>query len=374
MSIFDELFGAFSGSDASDFTPPTTLCPGDCPLGPGACGQCRPYKEKLKEALYNVDHLDAFLARYEVTGGQSTGATTCPHCGAPSENPFVCEYCGMQIREDDGKIRVASANDIPDPILEAQNIIFERHSAIVGRAEETAGAGDLPSSLLVLLGGAMDTSDGLGKRMTKEEIAEAAKSYGVSVSAYLNGLDNGKYLTWEEKKRSSASGFGAGGMLGAGLGGAALGSLLRGNEGVSGMWQQGTQRRPEPPRAPWEGMFTQQPTQPRRTRTVQPQQPRQPQPTQQARREEPLRQPTQQPRREEPLRQPTQSTRREEPLRQPRQSTRREAPLRQPQQANRISAEPRVEKQERREAPKGGGRAAADSKRGRAEGNSKNKR
>ena len=410
MSIFDQLFGSLGSDDRSDFTPPTTLCPGDCPLGPGACSQCRPYKEKLKEALYNVDHLEAFLARYEVTGGQTAGATTCPHCGAPSGNPFRCEYCGMQIREDDGKIRVASANDIPDPILEAQNIIFERHNAIVGRAEESDSSGDLLSSLFELFGGAVETSEGLGTRMTKEEISEAAQSYGVSISTYLNGLDNGKYLTLEAKKRGSAtygyagSGLSGAGMAGAGMAGLGLGSLasslfggssadaargasspldallggsgvnptrgatspldaLLGGSGNDPRRTQGGGRRPEPPRPqdPW-GMRNAQPNdmrgrpeQPRQS-VQQPAQNRrqepQPQPAQK-RSETPLRQPTQSNRAEAPLRQPTQNNRAEAPLRQPAQN-RGVSPLRQSAQPNHVSVDPHADKRDRHETPKAG--------------------
>lgn len=133
MSLLGNLINSLTGKNNEDFTPPCSLCPGSCGIGPGACAECQPYKERLKDALYNVDHLDEFNARYEVVGTVSSGSTTCPHCGAPSGNRFVCDYCGMQIAEDDGKIRVTSANDIPDPVIEARDIIYERHSKIVSK-------------------------------------------------------------------------------------------------------------------------------------------------------------------------------------------------------------------------------------------------
>ena len=223
MSLLANLINSLTGGDGEDFTPPSSLCPGNCAIGPEACAECLPYKERLKDALYNVEHLEEFNARYEVVSTLASGFTTCPHCLAPSADRFVCEYCGMQIAEDDGKIRVTSANDIPDPIIEARDIVYDRHSEVVDKYSKDSSSGGLLSSLLDLLDGEND-GDGLGKRMSKEEISEAAALYGVSVSAYLNGLDNGTYLTLSEKKQadsvSSVTSVGgaavAGGILGQG--------------------------------------------------------------------------------------------------------------------------------------------------------------
>ncbi len=220
MSLLENLLNNLTGSNKTDFTPPCSLCPGDCPLAPDACTECLPYKEQLREALYNVEHLDDFHARYEIVGTVATGTTTCPYCGAPSENRFVCEYCGMQIAEDDGKIRVASANEIPDPLIQARDLVYERNSKIVEKRTKPEKGG-LLSGLLDLLDG--DTEDGLGKRMSKEEITEAAKLYDVSVSTYLNGLDNGKYLTLAKKKAADAA------QTATGLGGAVTIGGLAGN-------------------------------------------------------------------------------------------------------------------------------------------------
>lgn len=223
MSLLDSLLSSLTGSgDNNAFTPPHALCPGSCPIGPEACERCLPYKQRLNDALYNVDHLEEFLDRY-VVETVSTGATECPHCGAPSADPFICEYCGLQIQPDDGKIRVESANDIPDPIIEARDIIYERQSEIVSSYSQSQSGGGLLASLLDLLGGSAE--ERLGARMSKEEITEAAKLYGVSISSYLNGLDNGSYLTLEKKKaedqvsQHSAMGTGLGLTGGAVLGG-----------------------------------------------------------------------------------------------------------------------------------------------------------
>ncbi|MBQ1334953.1 MAG: hypothetical protein IIY34_06345 [Clostridia bacterium] len=270
MSLFDDLFGMSSEKADRNFTPPSPLCPGDCPIGPEACAECSPYKERLNDALYNVDHIDEYYDRFEVTGSaQSTGQTTlCPHCGAASEDPFRCEYCGMQLKEGDGKVRVASANDIPDPIIEARDIIYDRYSEVVSKyggdasSEGMPTGGSLISMLLGLIADEGGESEGLGARMSREDITEAANIYGVSLSAYLNGLDNGKYLTLERKKAyenakqsgqindmgfGGQSGFGGqpgmgmGDQSGMGFGSAAAAMMMSGLMGsmMGGQGQQG---------------------------------------------------------------------------------------------------------------------------------------
>ena len=270
MSLFDDLFGMSSEKADRNFTPPSPLCPGDCPIGPEACAECSPYKERLNDALYNVDHIDEYYDRFEVTGSaQSTGQTTlCPHCGAASEDPFRCEYCGMQLKEGDGKVRVASANDIPDPIIEARDIIYDRYSEVVSKyggdasSEGMPTGGSLISMLLGLIADEGGESEGLGARMSREDINEAANIYGVSLSAYLNGLDNGKYLTLERKKAyenakqsgqindmgfGGQSGFGGqpgmgmGDQSGMGFGSAAAAMMMSGLMGsmMGGQGQQG---------------------------------------------------------------------------------------------------------------------------------------
>ena len=215
MSLLGKLFESLTGKSTSDFTPPNSLCPGSCPIGPGACTECQPYKERLKEALYNVDHLEEFNARYEIVSETVSGTVTCPHCGAPSSNRMICDYCGMQIAEDDGKIRVSSASEIPDPIIVARDIIYERHSKI-SALNESGSSDSLLTGLTELLSGSSSSS--VGKRMSREEILEAASLYDVSVSSYLNGLDNGVYLSLDAKKKSDAAATAVGVGTAAGLG------------------------------------------------------------------------------------------------------------------------------------------------------------
>lgn len=197
---------------------PCKNCPSSCELFPDSCELCKPFKEKLIDQLYDVEHPEEFNARYEVVGtAQAEGSVTCPSCGGPNPaSAFVCEYCGIQLRESSGKIRVSSASEIPDPIQLAQDTIFERRQAVCQKQESDTGLLEGIANLL----NAKDTSDDFGERMTNEEIEETAQSYGVSVSAYLQGMDNGKYLTASAKKLQQASVTSA--SAGA-VGGAALG-------------------------------------------------------------------------------------------------------------------------------------------------------
>ena len=82
----------------------------------------------------------------------------------------------------------------------------------------------------------------LGAKMSETEIKEAAALYGISVSTYLTGLDNGKYLTLAGKKAldsgsySNASATVVPGIAGIG---ALAGALLGG--------KQQAHRPPRPP-------------------------------------------------------------------------------------------------------------------------------
>ena len=221
MSILDTLFGGLFGTDDQDQQQETVVerpcsnCPGYCSIAPNACSVCQPYKEQMIDAIYWVEHKEELLSRYEVIGASGTqnGAVTCPHCGGHSEDPYVCEYCGSRLQEGNGKIKVASAADIPNPVMEAQEIIFQRYEAVKGfeGADEAYGLVDalsgvesegLLSSIFNALLGSGDTNDSrtLGNRMSESEIEEMADYYKVSVSDYLTGLDNGKYLTLSNKK------------------------------------------------------------------------------------------------------------------------------------------------------------------------------
>ncbi|MCR4673198.1 MAG: hypothetical protein K5637_08240 [Lachnospiraceae bacterium] len=230
-NLLSGLFDSSSSETTSNAELPCSNCPSGCTLAPDACSVCEPYKKELLDVLYYVDDIDAFRAKYEVVGtSSSTGTYTCPFCGAPSANPFVCDYCGSTIKEGNGKIQVARASDIPNPILEAQNIIFERYEKIVDGYDDDESSGGLLGAISFLFTGSTDSkaAGSLGDKMTEDEIKEAARLYGVSVSGYLQGLDNGKYKTLSAKKAentySSFSGAGST-AAGAGLGLGALGAL-----------------------------------------------------------------------------------------------------------------------------------------------------
>ena len=211
MSIFDDIINAFQVAKESAQEHPCANCPSTCNIFPEACEACKPYKQKLIDALYNVEHRDELLAKYEVVGTnqQSSGAVKCPYCGGMSENPYVCEYCDSVLKEGSGKIQVASASDIPNPILDAQNIIFERFAQVVEKYNKDeisdifkgVQTKSLLSALIELASGSSDkNSNILGKKMNESEIKEMAEVYGVSIRDYLEGLDNGKYLTKSSKQ------------------------------------------------------------------------------------------------------------------------------------------------------------------------------
>lgn len=220
MSILSELFGGLFDSDnesaqnsSSCNTHPCSNCPSDCAIAGSACEVCAPYKKKLIDAVYYIDHLDEFRDQYEVTGlTGADSAVTCPHCGAQSRNHYVCEYCGSKLSEDSGKIKIASASDIPNPIMQAQDIIYERYEAVIKKYSSADRDDDkgLLSELISSITGDDDDSDAnaLGAKMSEAEIKEAASLYGVSVSDYLTGLDNGKYLTLAGRKAAASMGSG----------------------------------------------------------------------------------------------------------------------------------------------------------------------
>ncbi|MBQ6047922.1 MAG: hypothetical protein IJL40_01120 [Oscillospiraceae bacterium] len=229
--FFKSLFGIKDEKKQADL--PCSNCPSGCSIAPEACEVCKPYKTQLLDVLYYADDIDAFRARYEVVGeSASSGTYECPYCGAPSANPYTCEYCGMSIKEDNGKIRVARASDIPNPILQAQDIIWERYENIVDGYDDDESSGGLLSAIAELFTGSSYNSQGnpLGSKMSEEDIKEAAKLYGVKISEYLTGLDNGRYKTLKAKKQedayssftSSSSSFSNAGS-GLGLGAATLG-------------------------------------------------------------------------------------------------------------------------------------------------------
>ena len=219
MSILENLFNGILGKteETESSSKPCTNCSSSCAVCPDACEECRPLKERLIELLYDVEHLDAFYDRYEVVSGLDTdaGTSVCPFCGGVNPASAVsCDFCGSQLRESGGKIRVASAKDIPNPILQAQDVIFQRQD-ILKKYTQSESTGLLDALSDLLDGGSADT---FGDRMTEDEIRATAEAYGVSVAAYLQGLDNGTYLTASAKKKQAEAGntaFAGPSMMGA---------------------------------------------------------------------------------------------------------------------------------------------------------------
>ena len=237
MSIFNDLLEKLTGldldgSDSISQTAerPCANCPSNCAIAGTACSVCEPYKKKLIDVIYHVNHLDEYYAQYEVVStpqAASGGTTHCKFCGANSNDPYICEYCGSQLSETpaaSGKIQVSAASEIPNPITQAQDIIWERYDAVI-KKYAAAGTNGIKGSLISdlvsqLIGSDEDNEEEsiLGAKMSEAEIKEAAGLYGVSVGDYLTGLDNGKYLTLSGKKAADAQKVSASGFSPASIG------------------------------------------------------------------------------------------------------------------------------------------------------------
>lgn len=199
MSLFEDVLTSLVGVSGSASTEhPCQNCPSDCALAPDSCSACKPYKEKLIDAIYKVEHIDEIRSRYVVKDVAEVTSITCKYCGATTTGGSVCDYCGSALEGGSDKIVVSSVKDIPNPILEAQDIIFARYAAVKG-GNNSSTSDDFLSQIFSLLG-EQSTEDVLGAKMTEDEIKSVASEYGVSVSEYLSGLDNGRYLTMQGKK------------------------------------------------------------------------------------------------------------------------------------------------------------------------------
>lgn len=199
MSFFSKLFGGGTKKSKK----PCDNCSSECKYCPGCCDECKPYKDALADWLYTVDHLNEYYTKYVVVNDEiDVGTVNCPACNAanPSYNA-KCDFCGTALREGNGKIPVKSARDIPDPIVEAQNIIFDRDELI----REYASSDDEVVDAIAGLFGKGEDDDRLGDKMSVSEIKAAASSLGVSVSEYLQGLDNGVYPPYSALKNRASS-------------------------------------------------------------------------------------------------------------------------------------------------------------------------
>ena len=238
MSILSSLLQQLINPDTEEtvIERPCSNCPSSCAIAQaGACPECEPFKRQLIDQVYNISHLEEYYARYEVTGTAAdsvSGTVICPVCGARSANHYVCEYCDSRIADapaSAGKIQVERASDIPNPIMEAQDIIFERYDTVIRKYTSSKGSRSILGDLFDALTGSDDDEDSsLGAKMSEAEIKEAAELYKMSVGDYLTGLDNGTCLTLKGKKAadhqaqfstaaSEPASFGLPGIAGIGL-------------------------------------------------------------------------------------------------------------------------------------------------------------
>ena len=246
MSLLSSLLQQLIGTDTEETVVqrPCANCPSDCVIAKqGACPECEPFKKKLIDEIYHVNHLEEYYDRFEVTGttaqssGSASGIVICPVCRARSANPYVCEYCDTPLADapaSSGKIKVEKASDIPNPIMNAQDIIFERYETVTKKYSSSGESRSLLGDLFdALTGGDDDEDSSLVAKMSEAEIKEAAELYKMSVGDYLTGLDNGICLTLKGKKAadqqaqfssaaSEPASFGLPGIAALGLLGSAL--------------------------------------------------------------------------------------------------------------------------------------------------------
>lgn len=175
---------------------PYSTCPLACFIAPEACEECKSYKEALKEVLEDVENPEAYYSNFILDpDAMPGGERECWYCGAPALGVArECEYCGSDLGNGKSLIRVQSKNEIPDPIVKAVNIIYERQK-MAARYHKEKGSGGLVKGLLGLGGIATMKMNAFDKPMTVQEVKETAKSYNVSVCTYLSGLDTGTYMT-----------------------------------------------------------------------------------------------------------------------------------------------------------------------------------
>lgn len=186
----------------SDGERPYPSCPKACRIAPNSCQSCIALKEQVKEALYFVDNQEEYYAQFEVCDAVSDAERRCPVCGAPADvNDPECEYCGAELSAGRVRIRVKSKQDIPSPIMAAYQRVHARQLYMADEQKKrSAEGGGFLRGVVDSLGNMANQLNGVSKAMSLSEIEGTAKEYGVSVCGYLEGLDDGTYLTAAGKR------------------------------------------------------------------------------------------------------------------------------------------------------------------------------
>ncbi len=197
LGLFDTL--------TDDRKKPFSSCPVFCTSFPDACTECGQYNRKLEKVLYNVEHMDTFFSDYVIDPNAAPGGEReCFNCGAPaSPSDIECPYCGEALTNGQSPIRVRSETEVPNPILEAQDIIMDKKE-MLSRFQKQKNANNGILGAIMNVGSGIADKMGTTKKMTLAEIQETASAYGVSVHSYLVGLDQGTYLTKAGKAANDA--------------------------------------------------------------------------------------------------------------------------------------------------------------------------
>lgn len=208
MPLFnDGLLGIIGNSPANDENKPFPDCPVLCYVHPMACSECSVIKKKINDALERLENKDLVYSGYVIDPNAAPGGEReCATCGAPaSASDTECEYCGADLTDGRSPIRIRNASDLPNPAMEAQDLIFERRAVEKRYIKEKNSAAKGVLGTLVGIGMSLgSTMSGVDQKMSMTELQEMADSYGVSLYSYLKGLDAGQYLTKKGKANQDA--------------------------------------------------------------------------------------------------------------------------------------------------------------------------
>jgi hypothetical protein len=210
-------FSGFMGSDltkkvgdymkksmgVNDNPKPFPTCPMTCNIAPGSCDECGRLKKQVQQALYFVDNSAEYYDRYEVCNSLTDDEGICPTCGAPANSEDTeCEYCGADFGTVKTRIKVKSKNDIPNPIMAAYQKVYERQMYIIAEKKKQNTSGGLLKGMMDSVMNMANQLNAIEKPMPLSDIESTAAAYGVPVRAYLEGLDDGRYLTASGKRAS----------------------------------------------------------------------------------------------------------------------------------------------------------------------------
>jgi len=183
---------------ASDVKHPFSTCPALCQIAPEGCDQCSALENKVIQALSFIENEDEYYAQFEICDTVEETERICSICGAPvGMGETECEYCGAKLSAEKARIKVKSKQDIPNPVMSAYEAVRARKQYVADQRKKNSSeaGGGLLKSVVGSMVKLTNQINAVEKAMTLSEIESTAKAYNVTVRSYLEGMDNGKYLT-----------------------------------------------------------------------------------------------------------------------------------------------------------------------------------